>query len=103
MPSQLILRVLGADLVPDRTTAVSPIVGGVALKGPTVEMMRALGFEATPLEVARRYREVSSRFALDQRDREYEPAIAQLGYRVLICDTVMSDGGRSLALALAAR
>ena len=98
-----ILHVLGADLVPDRTTAVSPIVGGVALKGPTVEMMRALGIDATPLEVARRYREVSSRFVLDQRDREYEPAIAQLGYRVLICDTVMSDGGRSLALALVAR
>ena len=35
--------------------------------------------------------------------RRHEPAIAQLGYRVLICDTVMSDGGRSLALALAAR
>jgi len=37
---------------------------------------------------------------LDQRDRQYEPAIAQLGYRVLVCDTVMWDGGRSLAEAL---
>ncbi|TME93279.1 MAG: 2-phospho-L-lactate transferase [Chloroflexi bacterium] len=82
-----ILQVLAAALVPDRTTAGSPIGGGAAL-------------DATPLEVARRYREVSSRFALDQRDREYEPAIAQLGYRVLVCDTVMSDGGRSLAEAL---
>ena len=79
---------------------MSPIVGGVALKGPTVEMMRALGVDATPLEVARRYRDVSSRFVLDRRDLEYEAAIAQLGYRVLVFDTVMSDGGRGLAAAV---
>ena len=95
-----ILQVLKANLVRERTTAVSPIVGGVALKGPTVEMMRALGLDATPLEVARRYRDVSSRFVLDRRDLEYEAAIAQLGYRVLVFDTVMSDGGRGLAAAL---
>ena len=63
-------------------------------------MMRALGLDATPLEVARRYRDVSSRFVLDRRDLEYEAAIAQLGYRVLVCDTVMSDGGRGLAAAV---
>ena len=95
-----ILHVLKANLVRERTTAVSPIVGGVALKGPTVEMMRALGLDATPLEVARRYRDVSSRFVLDRRDLEYEAAIAQLGYRVLVFDTVMSDGGRGLAAAV---
>ena len=78
---------LKANLVRERTTAVSPIVGGVALKGPTVEMMRALGLDATPLEVARRYRDVSSRFVLDRRDLEYEAAIAQL--RDILADATL--------------
>ena len=81
----------------DRTIAITPIVGGAALKGPTVEMMRGLGIEPTPLEVARRYVDVASCFVLDDRDRDVGPAIEALGYRVVVCDTVMSDGGRNLA------
>ena len=89
---------LTRELIPrERTIAITPIVGGAALKGPTVEMMRALGHEPTPVEVARLYAGVASGFVLDERDAVRRPAIEALGYRVAVCDTVMRDGGRALA------
>lgn len=95
-----ILKIAGSHLPRERTVAVSPIVGGVALKGPTAEMMRALGMEVSPVEVARRYRGCCSRFVLDTKDRELTPTIEELGYRVEVRDTVMADGGKRLAAAL---
>jgi LPPG:FO 2-phospho-L-lactate transferase len=95
-----IVRVIGSHLPRQRTVAVTPIVGGVALKGPTVEMMRALGADPNPVEVARRYRNVASGFVLDERDRGLAGQIEELGYGTIICDTVMRDGGRTLARAV---
>ncbi len=95
-----IVRVVEPALRRERTVAVTPLVAGRALKGPTVEMMRALGLEVSPLEVARRYRDIASAFVLDEQDRELAPAIEALGYRVTITGTVMDDGGRRLAAAL---
>ena len=92
-----ILELLGDALPPDRTMAVTPIVSGKSLKGPTVEMMRALGREPSPVEVARMYRQRADGFVLDERDSGLTPAVEALGYRVILCDTVMRDGGRTLA------
>jgi LPPG:FO 2-phospho-L-lactate transferase len=97
-----ILKVVGAHLSRERTVAITPIVGGLALKGPTIEMLNALGFEPSPLEVARRYQRVAGAFVLDIRDGHLAAAIEQQGYRVLVCDTVMSDGGSALAGAILA-
>jgi LPPG:FO 2-phospho-L-lactate transferase len=86
------------DVIPrERTVAVTPLVAGAALKGPTVEMMRALGMDATPVAIASRYTAVASRFILDERDRALSAEIEALGYRVSVCDTVMKDGGATLA------
>ena len=98
-----ILRVARAALRRERTIAVTPLVGGVALKGPTAEMMRALGMEVSPVEVARHYRDVASGFVLDETDREMSSSIEALGYSVTIARTVMDDGGRRLAAALLSR
>lgn len=95
-----ILSLVGQHLAREKTIAVTPIVGGLALKGPTVEMMRAVGSDPNPVEVARQYRDLAATFILDERDRELAPAIAQLGYRTIVCDTVMRDGGRTLARAV---
>lgn len=83
-----------------KTVAVTPIVAGGALKGPTVEMMRSLGLRPDPVEVARRYVDVASAFVLDERDRDLAGAIERLGYRVVVVDTVMRDGGQKLAAAI---
>jgi LPPG:FO 2-phospho-L-lactate transferase len=95
-----ILKVLGPKLHRERTVAVTPIVGGAALKGPTVEMLRALGFEATPREVARIYASVAAAFVLDSRDAAAAGEIEAMGYRVIVCDTVMADGGGGLAKSI---
>jgi LPPG:FO 2-phospho-L-lactate transferase len=92
-----ILTLVRDALPARRTVAVTPIVAGAALKGPTVEMMRALGPEPNPVEVARLYEGVAATFVLDERDRDMTGEISALGYRVLVADTVMRDGGRALA------
>ena len=95
-----ILRLVRGHLRRERTVAVTPIVGGRSLKGPTIEMMRALGMEPTPAEVALMYRGVAGGFVLDERDRELKSSIDAMDYRVIVADTVMADGGRRLAEAV---
>jgi LPPG:FO 2-phospho-L-lactate transferase len=95
-----ILELLRSELTPERTLAVSPIVAGRSLKGPTVEMMRSLGLEPTALGVARHYRPSAASFVLDVRDRELEAGIADLGYRILTTDTVMADADAQRRLAV---
>ena len=94
-----ILAVAGHLLDRSKTLAVSPIVAGAALKGPTVEILRGLGREPTPLGVARGYRERAATFVLDHRDASEAPAIHDLGLHVAILDTVMGgpEGRRRLA------
>ena len=53
--------------------AVTPIIGGTAVKGPAAKMMVELGLEVTPASVARRYAELIDAFVLDQADALPEP------------------------------
>jgi LPPG:FO 2-phospho-L-lactate transferase len=92
-----ILKVIGSTIPRHRAVAITPIVRGASLKGPTVEMMRAVGPPPTPVEVARLYREVAATFVLDSRDRELAAEVEALGLRALVLDTVMADGGGGLA------
>jgi LPPG:FO 2-phospho-L-lactate transferase len=92
-----ILRVLGSHVPRERTVAITPIVRGASLKGPTVEMMRAVGPQPTPVEVARMYRDVAAAFVLDTRDAELKADVDDIGFRTLVLDTVMADGGGALA------
>jgi len=95
-----IIRVIGPHMQRERTVAITPIVSGAALKGPTVEMMQAVGPEPNPVEVARMYRDVSGAFVLDSRDQELTRDLDALGLRTLALDTVMADGGGRLAAEL---
>jgi LPPG:FO 2-phospho-L-lactate transferase len=97
-----ITRLLGHALQRERTLAVSPIVGGRALKGPTVEMMRALRGEASAERVAAEYRGLAGWYVLDNLDTQRRPAIAAMGYRVMETDTVMDGptGAQRLAATI---
>jgi LPPG:FO 2-phospho-L-lactate transferase len=97
-----ITALLGKAMRPEATVAISPIVGGRALKGPTVEMMRTMLGEATPRRVAEEYRSIAGGYVLDDLDAGQEPAVRALGYRVLVTDTVMlgDEGARRLATAV---
>lgn len=71
--------------------AVSPIIGGKALKGPADRMLTSLGFESSALGVARQYADLIDTFVLDQQDAALVPAIEALGVRAVAADTIMSD------------
>lgn len=71
--------------------AVSPIVGGQAIRGPADRMLESLGHEVSSLGVARMYRGTVNAMVIDEADRELEGAIRDLGVRVLVAQTVMRD------------
>ena len=83
--------------------AVSPIVGGRALKGPADTMLASLGFEASALGVARLYEGLIDIFVIDETDAHLAPQIAELGMRTLVAPTIMQTPLDSRALALAIR
>jgi LPPG:FO 2-phospho-L-lactate transferase len=72
--------------------AVSPIVGGRALKGPADRMLRTLGHEVSALGVARMYEGLLNGFVFDRTDEQQADAISALGMRSLVTDAVMRDG-----------
>jgi LPPG:FO 2-phospho-L-lactate transferase len=55
--------------------AVSPIIGGRAVKGPTAKMMAELGLEITARAVAEHYGGLLDGFVLDTADAEQAEAI----------------------------
>jgi LPPG:FO 2-phospho-L-lactate transferase len=79
--------------------AVSPIIGGRALKGPADRMLAALGHEASALGVARLYADLCDVFVLDTVDAGLAPAVAALGLRPLVTDTIMTDDASRARLA----
>jgi LPPG:FO 2-phospho-L-lactate transferase len=85
-----------------RTVAVSPLIGGRAVKGPTVELMRAEGGRPDALGVAERYQELAAGFVLDTADAALATAIAALGYRIAVRPTMLDDLDSARAVASAA-
>ncbi len=75
--------------------AISPIVGGAAIKGPAAAMLAALGHEVSALGVARLYAGLVDLFVLDTVDAALVPAIQALGMDTVAVDTMMTgDEGR---------
>jgi LPPG:FO 2-phospho-L-lactate transferase len=72
--------------------AVSPIVGGKAVKGPAAKMMGELGADVSALGIARHYGGLIDGLVIDAADRPLTPAIAALGLQVHVTDTIMRDG-----------
>ncbi len=74
-----------------RNVAISPIVGGKALKGPAAAMMQSLGHEVSALGVAQMYKHLISAIVIDNADAHLEGAIEMLGLRCVVTDTVMAS------------
>ncbi len=66
--------------------AVSPIVGGIAIKGPTAKMMQELNVPATARQVAEHYGNLLNGFVLDAADAELH---GTLTVPTCVTDTVM--------------
>jgi LPPG:FO 2-phospho-L-lactate transferase len=79
--------------------AISPIVGGRALKGPAARMMKSLGMRVSALGVAELYRHFVDVFILDQVDAKQAAKVEALGMRALVTDTIMTTMAKKKALA----
>jgi LPPG:FO 2-phospho-L-lactate transferase len=79
--------------------AVTPIVGGQAIKGPAAKMLAELGHDVSALGVARYYRDWVDGFVLDAQDARLAREIESLGMKVRVADTMMrnDDDKRRLA------
>jgi LPPG:FO 2-phospho-L-lactate transferase len=79
--------------------AVSPIVGGRALKGPAARMMKSLGMRVSALGVAELYKDFADVFVLDRVDAAQAAKVEELGMRPVVTDTIMTGIARKKALA----
>jgi len=77
------LRASGVPVI-----AVTPIVGGEAVKGPTAKIMGELKLAPSPLTIARHYAGLIDGFVLDERDAALAP---QFALPVHVTGTVMVD------------
>lgn len=83
----------------DSVVAVSPIVGGAALKGPADRMLVELGHEASVVGVARLYRDIAGTLVVDPADEALAPAVEAAGMRCVVVPSVMSTPEIGAALA----
>lgn len=82
-----------------RVVAVSPIIGGQAVKGPAAKMFRELGIEPSPLSVARHYADFLNGLVIDTADTSLRGEIEAMGIRVLVTDALMRDRADRARLA----
>jgi LPPG:FO 2-phospho-L-lactate transferase len=85
-----------------RTVAVSPLIGGRAVKGPTVELMRAEGVRSDALGIAQRYQDIAAGLVIDTADAALAPVIAALGYQIAVRPTMLDDAASAREVAAAA-
>jgi LPPG:FO 2-phospho-L-lactate transferase len=76
--------------------AVSPIIGGKAVKGPTAKMMEELGLQVDAAAIARHYRDFLDIYIADESDRD---AMTELDLPVVLAPTLMVTLGDREALA----
>jgi len=83
----------------ESVVAISPIVGGAALKGPADRMLEELGHEASVVGVAHLYAQIAATLVIDPVDAHLESEIEAAGMRVVVTPSVMStpDIGHELA------
>ena len=83
----------------DRVVAVSPIVGGAAIKGPADRMLTELGHESSVVGVAQMYAPIASTLVIDHVDHGLAARVEAAGVHAVVTDTVMRDAARASALS----
>ena len=82
-------RILNA--APSKKIAVSPIIGGQAVKGPAAKIMGELGMEVSPFGVAHYLNDLLTGFVFDRADKIHQERIAGLGLYTLMTNTLMKS------------
>ncbi len=95
-----IRRVLQRRRVP--CIAVSPLIGGRAVKGPAADMLQRLEGGTTPAHVADCYAGLIDALVFDESDAEQAGQVVERGVRPVLARTLMSDAAARRRLAEAA-
>ena len=82
--------------------AVSPLIGGRAVKGPAAEMLTRLKGGTSAVHVAQCYSGLIDALVFDEADAADVDAVSQLGVRPIVTRTLMRDVAASRRLAEAA-
>lgn len=82
-----------------KIVAISPIVGGAAIKGPADKLMRALDIDVSAYSVAHLYRDFLDVFILDEIDRKEKEKVEELGLRAVTAKTIMQSSEDKANLA----
>jgi LPPG:FO 2-phospho-L-lactate transferase len=82
--------------------AVSPLIGGRAVKGPAADMLRRLQGGTTPAHVAECYSGLIDALVFDEADAAGADAVHALGVRPIVTHTLMRDDASRRRLAEAA-
>jgi LPPG:FO 2-phospho-L-lactate transferase len=80
-------------------TAISPLIGGRAVKGPAADMLLRLQGGTTGAHVAQCYPGLIDALVLDEQDAEDADAVAALGVRPVVTQTLMHDAHARKRLA----
>ena len=98
-----ILQIPGVrDILIDRrndVAAVSPLVGGAALKGPADRLLRELGYEVSTLGVVDFYEGLVGTWVIDKADAALADHIRARGVRVEVTTTIMAERDNAQRLA----
>jgi LPPG:FO 2-phospho-L-lactate transferase len=79
--------------------AISPIIGGAAVKGPAAKMMRELGLAISPVTVGQAYRGLIAGIMIDRVDAGLRAEIESMGIAVSVSDILMRDSADRRRLA----
>lgn len=84
---------------PARIAAVSPIIGGRAIKGPADRMMATLGMEPSAAGVAEAYADFLDALVIDEEDAELAGRVEATGVRAIVAQTIMRGPAEKRELA----
>jgi LPPG:FO 2-phospho-L-lactate transferase len=79
--------------------AVSPIIGGIALKGPAAKMFQETGITPSAFAVADHYKDLISHFIMDVSDKSLEELVSNLGIKTKVSNILMKTGNDRRQLA----
>lgn len=86
----------------DHAVAISPIVGGAAIKGPAADLLRTLGHEVSAVGVGSIYAELAAHLLIDEADAASTDHVAAVGITPHVRDTMMVTPEVAAALARSA-
>lgn len=79
--------------------AISPLIGGKALKGPAAHMMQAIGRQPNVLGIAQHYQGLIDTLIIDQQDQHHQTQLQSHGIRTHVTDTIMHTPQHRIQLA----